>query len=305
MKNIWIDCDPGIDDAIMLAMAGANQDTLKIHGISTVAGNVSSDKVTNAALGVSRFFGMEEVPVYRGARQPLQKVYVDCEDAHGENGLGGVEFPAGDKQEMKEDAIITMVHAIKQTLPRKMTIIATGPLTNIALLLREYPDVKENIEEIIWMGGSCEEGNMTDFAEFNSFVDPHAVKIVFGSNVPIVMCDLKMTQQCRIYKDQIRELAEHANEKVSTVGRMLRFYGDTIYFEGMDYIEVYDAATILYLLHPEIQKGHRVRVETIVDGEKEGQTNCITDSDGNVYLPTEVDMEYCNKAIMDVLKSIR
>ena len=153
--NIWIDCDPGIDDAVALAMAAASRNQLNILGISTVAGNQTSDRVTGNALKLTTFFGMDDVPVVRGARGPLVRPVEPAEDIHGADGLGGCGLPETEKKTASESGIFYMYSRI-MGLPEgeTVTLVPTGPMTNIALLLRTFPEVKERIGRIVFMGGS-------------------------------------------------------------------------------------------------------------------------------------------------------
>ena len=186
--NIWIDCDPGIDDAVALAMAAASRDRLHILGISTVAGNQTSDRVTGNALKLASFLGMDDVPVVRGARGPLVREVEPAGDIHGATGLGNCELPATTKQTASESGIFYMYSRIME-LPEeeKVTLVPTGPLTNIALLLRTFPQVQARIEKIVLMGGSSSGGNVTPAAEFNIWADPEAAQMVFAAGLPTVM----------------------------------------------------------------------------------------------------------------------
>ena len=150
--NIWIDCDPGIDDAVALAMAAASRNQLNVLGISTVAGNQTSDRVTGNALKLTTFFGMDDVPVVRGARGPLVRPVEPAEDIHGADGLGGCGLPETEKKTASESGIFYMYSRI-MGLPEgeTVTLVPTGPMTNIALLLRTFPGVKERIGRIVML----------------------------------------------------------------------------------------------------------------------------------------------------------
>ena len=139
--NIWIDCDPGIDDAVALAMAAASREQLHLLGVSTVAGNQTSDRVTGNALKLTTFFGMDDVPVVRGARGPLVRPVEPAEDIHGADGLGGCALPETEKTTASESGIFYMYsHIMGLPEGETVTLVPTGPMTNIALLLRTFPD---------------------------------------------------------------------------------------------------------------------------------------------------------------------
>ena len=298
MKNVWIDCDPGIDDSIMLKIAADHRDLFNIAGISAVAGNQSSDKVLANALSLSAFLGMEDVPVSRGAQRPLLKEAEDAGDVHGKNGLGDVEIPYTEKKETGISGVLAMRNAIMSLDDsEKMTLVTTGPMTDAALLLRTFPECIDKIEEIVLMGGSGIEGNVTPFAEYNVYADPEAAQIVYTSGLPIVMCGLDVTNQCRIYKDQIARMAASSDPVTNTYGRILTYYANCDFHLNMDYIQAHDTTTFLYLLHPELFSGRKVTIEVICDGEQTGRTVCS--DGGNVLLIDTVDADKYNEIIMD------
>ena len=252
-RKIWIDADPGIDDAVAFAAAIANRDRLDILGISTVAGNQTSERVTGNALKLTVFLGAEDIPVVRGARAPLIREVVPAGDIHGKSGLGYCELPAVSKELAAENGILYMLEQI-MGLPEgeKVTLVPIGPLTNIALLLKAFPEVKEKIEEIVLMGGAAVGGNVTPTAEFNIWEDPEAARIVFSSGISIVMCGLDVTRKCIMTREQIAALAASRGSVQNAYGQMLQFCLDSPSYRGCDGAAVHDAATILYLLHPEL-----------------------------------------------------
>lgn len=260
--NIWIDCDPGIDDAVALAMAAASQDRLRILGISTVAGNQTSDLVTENALRLREFLGLSDVPVVRGAQRPLVRELGIADDIHGATGLGHCELPKATGEEGKENGLLFLRNTILSLpLEEKVTLVPTGPLTNIALLLRTFPEVTERIEKIIFMGGSSVGGNVTAAAEFNFWVDPEAAQIVIGSNLPMVMCALDITMQCGLTHPQVDAFLVSNNPILHAYGEMLSFYFETTEGESPEMVCIHDAVTILYLTNPELFQGELVSVQ--------------------------------------------
>ncbi|MCD8018082.1 MAG: nucleoside hydrolase [Clostridiales bacterium] len=308
--NIWMDCDPGIDDAIALAMAAASRDRLSICGISTVAGNQSTDLVTDNALKLTSFFHMEEVPVARGARKPLVREVEEAEHIHGKTGLGDCVLPETTKNLVSESGVFYTYQRI-MALPEgeKITLVPTGPLTNIALLLRTFPDVAEKIDQIVLMGGASKEGNATPAAEFNIWTDPEAAQMVFQSGLPIVMCGLDVTNQSGLTRQQIMMLCASESHVERACGEMLRFYldaemkaqanadvrfgeqytevrddqiqttrkekADTLHNKDSDLTGIHDAVTILYLTNPELFHGEYVTVDVECSwSEGRGTTVC-------------------------------
>jgi purine nucleosidase len=178
-KKIILDCDPGVDDAMAIAYAVGSPD-LDLLGVTTVAGNVSLAKTTANALRVLEFLGAGSAPVTAGSAMPLLRPSLTAERVHGEDGLRGARLPAaagGPRPGHATDFIIDTVLAA----PDEVTLVATGPLTNIALALRREPALAGNVRDFVIMGGSSGRGNVTPAAEFNIAVDPEAAAIVFSA----------------------------------------------------------------------------------------------------------------------------
>lgn len=306
--NIWIDCDPGIDDAVALAMAAASRDRLHILGISTVAGNQTSDRVTGNALKLASFFSMDDVPVVRGARGPLVREVEPAGDIHGATGLGNCELPATTKQTASESGIFYMYSRIME-LPegKKVTLVPTGPLTNIALLLRTFPQVQARIEKIVLMGGSSSGGNVTPAAEFNIWADPEAAQMVFAAGLPTVMCGLDVTLKSGLDNGQIEELCRSRHKVEQACGQMLAFYLDTTRHEGEEnMVAIHDAVTILYLTNPELFSGRNVSVSVDCSWDEErGRTICTADGqEQKVYLLDQVNLPEFQWVLLAKLRSL-
>jgi len=184
MKNIFIDSDCGVDDAtaIMIALASKN---INITGISAVAGNADLDHVVKNITSLLAYFGRDDIPVYRGARTSLLGIRIHAEGVHGSNGLGDVELPENTKREEPIMAPAGLYKAAKQN--PGLTLVTIGPLTNIAMSINLYPELKKLIKEIVIMGGALERGNITKFAEFNFAADPESVHFVFNSGIPLTI----------------------------------------------------------------------------------------------------------------------
>lgn len=196
MKHkIILDTDPGIDDAVMISTA-LTDPQLDVALITTVAGNVTVDKTTKNALKLVDFFN-KDVPVAAGAADPLIKKFEDAARIHGESGMAGYDFPEPTSKPLTLHAVQALHETLKNSA-EPITLITTGAYTNIALLLREYPEIKPKIKQIIAMGGSLGRGNMTSAAEFNVFTDPHAAQIMYSSQIPLVMVGLDVTLAGRI-----------------------------------------------------------------------------------------------------------
>ncbi len=306
-RKIWIDADPGIDDAVAFAMAFANRDQLDILGITSVAGNQVSDRVTENALKLTELLGAEDIPVARGARKPLLRQVVPAGEIHGKSGLGYCELPAPEKQTASENGAEYLAGRIRE-LPEgeKLTLVPLGPLTNIALLLKAFPDVQEKIEQIVLMGGAAVGGNVTATAEFNIWEDPEAAAMVFGSGIPIVMCGLDVTNQCGLTRNQVQGLACSEGKIQRAYGEMLTFYFDSPAYRDGDTVCIHDAATILYLLYPELFSGQRCQVEVdCSEGMNRGMTVCdlrrTVQKGGHVLVLNQVDLPRFQKILLETL----
>ncbi|MCL2581496.1 MAG: nucleoside hydrolase [Streptosporangiales bacterium] len=190
---ILLDCDPGIDDALAIAFAAGHPD-IELAGITTVAGNVGVGQTTANALAVSEFAGAPSVPVTRGSAAPLLRAARDARDVHGDSGLGGAVLPPPSRDAEPGHAVDYLIETIAAS-PGEITLVATGPLTNIALAVRREPRLPGWVRDFVIMGGSAGRGNVTPAAEFNIWSDPEAAAITFGAGWTVRMIGLDVTLQ--------------------------------------------------------------------------------------------------------------
>lgn len=261
---IIIDYDPGHDDAIAILLALAHPGELDIRGITTVGGNQILDKITDNALKILSFVNAD-IPVAKGAAAPLLGKLVTGEEAHGESGMDGPALPASKFKPVEQGAVEFMLEIIRAS-EEKITLVPTAPLTNIALLITAYPEVKERIEKISLMGGGLAYGNVTLTAEFNIYVDPEAARIVFESGIPIVMSGLDVTDKAAIFEEEIQELKTRGPVSVM-VGELLDFY--SIYGKKMGFVgnALHDPCAIAWLLHPELFESEHLYVTVETEGK--------------------------------------
>jgi inosine-uridine nucleoside N-ribohydrolase len=216
---IILDCDPGHDDAIALLLALGSPE-VDLIGVTTVSGNQTIGKTTANAIRVLEFAGRGDVPVYRGSAAPLVREQSAAAHVHGESGLDGPELPAPTAAERPEHAVDFLAREIRAR-EGKLTLIPTGPLTNIALLLALHPDARP--ERIVLMGGSIGEGNKTPAAEFNIWADPEAAKRVFASGIDTTMIGLDVTHKALI-TDEHTERLRAAGRVGTLVAELMDFY---------------------------------------------------------------------------------
>jgi purine nucleosidase len=209
--TIILDCDPGIDDALAIAFAAGSPE-IELAGLTTVAGNVELAKTTANALAVASFVGLGSVPVTAGCGTPLLRPALHAGHVHGESGLGGAVLPTPARSAEGGHAIDFIIETAAAA-PGEITLVATGPLTNIGLALRREPRLASWVRDFVIMGGSASRGNVTPAAEFNIWADPEAATIVFGAGWPsgVRMIGLDVTLLARAtgaIQDQMRTLGE-------------------------------------------------------------------------------------------------
>ena len=218
--RVIIDTDPGVDDAFALLLAMHSKE-LNIEAITAVSGNVPLELTLANALRLVEIGGRSDIPVAGGAAHPLVRRSVTAAYAHGENGLAGVEFPEARIKPVGEHAVDLMTRIVRSH-PGEVTIVAIGPLTNVALALGADPAFPKMVKQIVLMGGSLTGGNVTPAAEFNFYVDPEAAAAVFGSGVPITMVGLNVTEQVQLNETHVQRLEAAGNPSSRALARIAR-----------------------------------------------------------------------------------
>jgi purine nucleosidase len=194
-RKILLDCDPGIDDALAIVFA-CGHPGLELCGVTTVAGNVGLAQTTTNALSVLEFTGRPDVPVAAGSAVPLLRPHRDARHVHGESGLGGAQLPPPRARPVDVPATDLIIDIVGSS-PGEIILVATGPLTNIALAVRRQPELIRQVADLVIMGGSAARGNFTPAAEYNIATDPEAAAIVFGAGWRVTMAGLDATLQAR------------------------------------------------------------------------------------------------------------
>lgn len=274
-RKIIMDCDPGVDDAIALAYLAANRDRLELLAVTTVGGNQTIEKVTRNALNLVEFYGLD-VPVAEGLGMPLIRKPLYAPEVHGESGLGGCVLPESNRETESGNAVL-FLRKILLELPEgeTATLVPTGPLTNIAVLLTLFPEVKSKIREIVFMGGAACAGNVTPTAEFNIYTDPEAAKIVFHAGLPLVMCGLDTTTKCCLTREQVQKLCQSDRRIAKSCGDMARFSLENGNEKRRGVVSIHDVAPLMYLLHPEIFTPQRTILDVdCSEGVSRGTTLC-------------------------------
>jgi inosine-uridine nucleoside N-ribohydrolase len=260
--KVILDCDPGHDDAIALLLALASPE-LEMLAVTTVAGNQTLDKTTANAIRVLDHLGRQDVDVAAGAPRPLVRELQIADYVHGATGLDGPTLPPPSRGPASEHAIDAIARTLSASA-EPVTLIATGPLTNVALFLDRYPELHARLERIVLMGGAIGLGNTTPAAEFNIWVDPEAAARVFSSGIDLTMVGLDVTHQALIRPAHVEQLAQagRAGMLVADLYHFYARYHRTRYdWEGAP---VHDAVAVAHVIDPTLLglRDCGVRVDT-------------------------------------------
>lgn len=298
MRNIIIDCDPGHDDAIALLLA-TRADSLKVLGVTTVAGNSELHYTTVNALKILNYAGVEDIPVYAGCSKPLMRELYRLTGAkiHGADGLGGPSIPAPVQQAESGHAVDYLVRTLRRA-SQPITLVATGPLTNVAAALAMDPAITQNIDRIVIMGGAVREpGNVTSAAEFNIFLDPEAAKIVFTSGCELYLNSLDVTMKALLYQADIDKLAGTGNKVSKVVSELLTFFAQTHQDHfGFFACPIHDALCIGCLIDDSLVEFEKTFVDiSTADELTRGETVAdlwnVTGNVPNAHIAVKVDRD--------------
>jgi len=267
-RAVIIDTDPGLDDAvaIFLALACPEFDVL---GITTVAGNIGLDTTTRNAGRLLSYAGRADIPVIAGARKPLRREGIDEAAIHGGDGLGGASFPEP-AQRAADDAVGWMATGLMALPAGTIDVLALGPLTNIALLMRDHPDAARRIGRVVAMGGAVhEKGNVGPRSEFNIAYDPEAADIVFGFGVALTLIPLDVTRKVRADRAYVAELAASVRPGAQATARLIEAYFHGT--EGRESRPLHDPCVMLQALRPDLFGTQAMRISIdIGDGDDAG-----------------------------------
>ncbi|WP_375753586.1 nucleoside hydrolase [Vibrio sp. HN007] len=301
-KKIILDSDPGIDDAMAILFAEAHPD-IELKAITCVYGNATIENATHNALYLKQKYGMK-ADVVMGTDKPLVRPPVGpTVVVHGEAGFGDVKAP--EKLDVVADprpAYQYIIDAVKAE-PNEITLVAVGPLTNLALALQAEPEIVNLVKEVVIMGGAFGEnghrGNVCPFAEANIHDDPHAADMVFGASWPVVIIGLDVTEESfftKEYLDDLRDDAGEVGQFIWDVSRYyLKFYSEKV---GMDGCHVHDPSAIAYVIDPTLFTFREGPVRVITDGPAEGMT--IQKFDKRQYMHDEWSIKASQRVGVDV-----
>ena len=269
IKQIILDCDPGQDDAVALALAMAAKDEIDLLGVTTVAGNVPLNLTQRNARIMCDICHRTDIKVYAGAEKPMAQPLVTAEHVHGKSGLDGIVIYEPTTPLEEKHAVDFIIETCLAADNNSIFLVTTGPLTNIGLAIERAPAILSKIKEIILMGGALREGgNITPSAEFNIYVDPEAAQIVLRCGCPIVMMSLDVTHQVlttRKRVDAIRNLDSTVGEPIASLIEFYERYDEEKYH--LDGAPLHDPCTIAYLIKPDLFSLKEVNVEVETEGD--------------------------------------
>lgn len=305
-RKIILDCDPGHDDAVAIMMA-ARHPSLELLGITIVKGNQTLDKTTRNALNVCQFLGLD-VPVYKGMSVPIVIESPATEErVHGESGLDGPVFEPLTKQIESSHAIQYLIDTLMGS-DGDITLVPTGPLSNIAMAMRIEPRITQKIKEIVLMGGAYQHGNVTPAAEFNIFADAEAAYVVFTSGVHVTMMGLDITRQALCYPSIIERMAQYHNPAAKLFVDLMDFFckAQKRTF-GWDGAPLHDPTTIAYLIDPSVITVKSMHTDIEIRSiQSYGRTNCdyfnLTDKDKNTDVAIAIDTDKFWDIVEDCIK---
>lgn len=273
MKNIILDCDPGHDDAIAILLAGSNPE-INLLGVTVVAGNQTLEKTANNALKVVQWLGLD-IPVFKGCPGPMVRKQMIADDIHGKTGLDGHDF--GEiKIKLQEDHAVNFIIDTILNSKEKITVVTCGPMTNLAMALRLEPKIKENIEEIVLMGGAYTFGNVSPAAEFNIIADAEAAYVCFTAGLPITMMGLDVTRKVQVLPEVVERMDKISNKAAEMFVNLMKFFNKSqkeVF--GWDGGPLHDPLTVAYLIDPSVVtlKKMNTRID-IRSTDSYGRTNC-------------------------------
>jgi purine nucleosidase len=256
-QSIIIDCDPGQDDAVALFLAMASPGELEILGITAVAGNVPLELTQRNVRMMCDIAGRRDMPVFAGCDRPMVRELLTAEKVHGKTGVDGVDIFDPRTPLQDRHAVDFIVETLRAAEDESVTLVPTGPLTNIGTVIDRAPEVLPKIRQLVIMGGAMREGgNYSPSAEFNILVDPHAADIVFRCGRPITSMGLDVTHQVLSTRARVERIRQVGNPVAEATAGMLGFFErhDSKKY-GVEGAPLHDPCTIAWLLAPELFEG--------------------------------------------------
>ena len=288
-RRVLLDCDPGHDDAMAILLAAASP-AIELEAITTVAGNQTLDKVTLNARRVCSVAGIDRVPIAAGCAAPLRRERIVAGEIHGESGLDGVEWDEPSVALDSRDGVDLLVELALRDDPRPLTVVAVGPLTNLATALLREPAIVDHVDRISIMGGAIGLGNWTPSAEFNIYADPEAADVVIRSGIPITLVPLEATHQALATEPVLARIVALDTPVARMSDALLRYFAET--YErvfGFEAPAVHDPCAVAAVIDPSIVHARPMNVAIDLGSELSlGRTVC--DVYGTTGRPPNADV---------------
>lgn len=273
-RKIILDCDPGHDDAVAIMMAASNPG-IELLGVTIVSGNQTVEKTSLNGLKVLQWIGKGDIPCFQGCSRPMIREKLNAGDIHGETGLDGPVFPPLTLKIQEKHAVNFIIDTLMES-DGDITMVTTGPMTNLGMALRMKPEIADKIQEIVLMGGAYTNGNVTPAAEFNIIADADAAYVCFTCGRPIRMMGLDITRKVLCTPDiveRMRQVGTVASDLfVDLMGHFCKTQYEIFGWAGGP---LHDPCTIAYLINPDVIKSKYVNATIdIRSTESYGRTNC-------------------------------
>lgn len=305
MRPIILDCDPGGDDAVALLMALSAPNILDLKGVTTISGNASLEWIHTNARKICELANRRDVRVFAGCSNALLRPAVNASFCHGNDGLAGATLPMPTMPLEKQHAVDFLIQSLEEA-EEPLTLAMTAPLTNLAVALCKAPHIVDLIKEVVWMGGAIGTGNVTPAAEFNAYVDPHALAVVLSRKVPLRMIGLNITHQVTTSAPWMARLRAQGTHVAKQVAGILEVEAESdkkrYNLQGR---AIHDACVIASMLRPELFTWEAANITVSTqDGPSLGATHvstypCHLEEAPNTYVATQVDAV----GVMDLILS--
>jgi inosine-uridine nucleoside N-ribohydrolase len=311
-RRVLIDCDPGHDDAIALLLALARPEW-EVESISIVAGNTVLPNAVRAATQVLTVAERTDVPVHAGMDRPMRRELRTAAHVHGESGLEGPQLPDPAVAARPQHAVEWLTDRLGRARDagEPVEVAATGPLTNLGVVLERDPSLARGISRLVLMGGAINEGNVTPSAEFNIWVDPEAAAIVFDADTEVTMVGIDVTHRAILPTARFEELRDLGTPVGVLTAELcdffLRFHRSTYGFDG---VPIHDAVAVAALLDPSLVETRLLRVDvetdsTFCDGRTVVDLWSVTGRDPNVHVGVDIDRDRFLDLLVSSIASYR
>ncbi len=292
--KLILDCDPGHDDAVAILMAGGHP-AIDLLAITVVSGNQTLEKTAINAMNVCQYLGLD-IPVYAGCSEPMVRKKITAGDIHGKTGLDGPKFEPLNRTLGEEHAVTFLTRKLMES-EGDITLVTTGPMTNVGMAMRMEPRIIPKIKQIVFMGGAYTNGNITPAAEFNIAADAEAAYVVFNSGVPVTMCGLDITRKVLCYPAIVERMEQVGNKASRLFADLMRFFCKTqkeVF--GWEGGPLHDPTTIAYLIDPSVLTLKYVHGNVEIRSEESyGRTNCdmfhYMKKEPNIHVAEDIDVE--------------